>query len=124
MTIRDWLRKNGHEATLALIDEVMVEFTATGSRERCNWADVLSGGKDGNAITVAGRTFPVLRAAQLSRGKEVTPNAIWSDQEHDEFPSARKTGRWPAQKRRRLPAKAQRAAKKPSRKVARHARAS
>ena len=124
MTVRDWLKRNGHESALALVDEVMAEFAATGSKERRNWADVLSGGKDGKPLLVAGREFPVLRAAQISRGKPVTPNAIWSDQEHEDFPGARTTGRWPAKKSSRLPAKAKRVASKPPRRVTRHVRAS
>ena len=123
MTVREWLRRNGHEAVLALIDEVMAEFAAAKSKERRNWADVLSGGKDGKPIVVAGREFPVLKAAQISRGKPVTANAISSDQEHDEFPGVRRTGRWPA-KKRRLPTKTKRVAKKVVRKITRQAQAS
>jgi hypothetical protein len=100
MTVREWLRRNGCDDVAALIDEVMAEFSAAGSKERRNWADVLSGGKDGKPIKVAGREFPVLKSAQTSRGKAVAPNSIFRN-EKEEFPDARQTGRWPKRKRQR-----------------------
>src|SRR5262245_10775348 len=97
MTIRTWLAENNYADVAALIDEVMAEFEASGSKERRNWADVLSGGKDGKPAVIAGREFPVLAAAQVSRNKPVTANAI-SRNENEEFPGVRKTGRWPKTK--------------------------
>ena len=114
MTVRDWLGRNGHEATLALINEVIAEFAAAGSKERRNWADVLAGGVNGAPFTVAGRAFPVLRAAQLNRRTRVTPNAIWSDREIEPFPAIRRTGRWPKRNRRLQERKA---TKQPARKA-------
>lgn len=99
MSIRKWLRENSFQYIDDTIVEVEAEFKANGSKERRNWADVLSGGKDGSPVTVAGREFPVLAAAQEIRGKPVTPNAIRGE-EHEPFPAARVTGRWP--KRRKL----------------------
>jgi hypothetical protein len=120
MTVGEWLPRNGYEDAAALITEVMAEFEAQGSKERRNWADVLSGGKDGKPAVVAGRTFPVLRSAQVSRNKPVTPNAIRRPEEHEPFPRTRQTGRWP----KRLPVKAKRLAKKASRKAVARRRAS
>src|SRR5687767_10025640 len=95
MTVREWLPRNGYQDVAELITEVLTEFEAEGSKERRNWADVLSGGKDGKPAVVAGRTFPVLRSAQESRNKPVTLNAIRRSEEHEPFPRARQTGRWP-----------------------------
>lgn len=119
MTIRIWLQRNGHERVRTQIDDVMAELRAAGSKERRNWGDILCGGRDGKELTVAGRLFPVLRAAQISRRKAVTPNAIWSNEEHEDFPSVRATGRWA--KSRRLPRRAKKIHKQ---NVVRHLRAS
>jgi hypothetical protein len=120
MTVREWLPRNGYEDVAALIDEVLAEFEAADSKERRNWADTLSGGKDGKPAIVAGREFPVLRSAQESRNKPVTPNAIRRPEEHEPFPRARQTGRWP----KKLPVRAKRLAKKGPRKVVARRRAS
>ena len=93
MSIRNWLRANGYQDIDDLISTVIAEFKSTGSKERRNWADVLSGGKDGKPAMIAGRVFPVLASAQESRGKQATPNAIRRNK-HEEFPGVRKTGRW------------------------------
>ena len=76
MTTRDWLRQNGYEDVVELLDEVMATLAARGSKERRNWWDILAGGKDGRPSVVAGREFPVLRVAQARQGKPITPNAI------------------------------------------------
>ena len=122
MTLRQWLATD-YPDVLNLIDEVMAEFKASGSKERRNWADIFSGGKDGKELKVAGREFPVLEAAQISRGKPVTANALCLNVNEEPFPGVRKTGRWP--KKHRLPAKAKRIASKQGRKPSvGHSRAS
>jgi len=126
MAVRQWLGENNYEDVGALIDEVMAEFAAAGSKERRNWADVLSGGKNGKPVIVSGREFSVLASAQISRGKPVTPNAIRRNAV-EEFPAARRTGRWPAktQVTKQVPKGVKRTAHKASRKRAsRHAQAS
>jgi hypothetical protein len=120
MTVREWLPRNGYEDVAALITEVLAEFELEGSKERRNWADVLSGGKDGNPLVVSGRTFPVLRSAQESRNKQVTVNAIKRPEEYEPFPRARQTGRWP----KKLPVRARRMARKSARKPVSRSRAS
>ena len=112
MSIRKWLRENSFQYIDDTIAEVEAEFKASGSKERRNWADVLCGGKDGSPFTIAGREFPVLAAAQESRGRPVTSNAIRGE-EHQPFPAPRRTGRWP----KKLPVRARRMAKKPARKA-------
>ena len=119
MTLRKWLRANSYNDIADMIDEILAEFRANGSKERRNWADVLCG-NEGKPVTIAGRTFPILASAQISRGLPVSPNAIQRN-ENEEFPVSRKTGRWP--KRRKLAqVKAKRVAHKPNR--PRHAQAS
>ena len=81
-----------------MIDEIIEEFKAKGSKERRNWADVLSG-NDGKPVAIAGRTFPILASAQISRGLPVSANALQRN-DKEEFPVARRTGRWP--KRRKI----------------------
>ena len=119
MTVRVWLRANGYDDVGKAIDDVLAEFKAKGSRQRRNWADVLCGNR-GRPVTIAGRTFPILASAQVSRGLPVSPDAIQRSRD-EEFPVARKTGRWP--KRRELATvSTKRVARKTSRRQ--HARAS
>ena len=119
MTVRQWLSANGYDDIADAIDDILAELKAKGSKERRSWADVLCG-NEGKPVTIAGRTFPILASAQVSRGLAVSPNAIQRNA-NEEFPVARKTGRWP--KQRQLAAvTARRAARKTSH--PRHARAS
>ena len=107
MTTRGWLRQNGYEDIVELIDEVVATLAARSSKERRNWWDVLAGGKDGRPSVVAGREFPVLCVAQARQGRPITPNAICrNNNEHP--PAIVRTGRWPKKRSRkkRLPTKA------------------
>ncbi len=76
---KQWLMKNKYEDVAALIDEVMDEWRAEGKNTRRNWWEILAGDAKGNPRKVAGRVFPVLRAAQLRQGVPVTPGAICRD---------------------------------------------
>ena len=93
MTAREWLAQNGYENVAALIDEVLAELKAKGSKERRNWWDILSGDSHGNSRIVAGRKFPVLAVAQKRQGKKVTPNAS-RGRKRQAPPEIRITGRW------------------------------
>ncbi len=92
MNARDWLRENGYEDIVSLIDEVMADLETRGSKQRRNWWDVLAGGVSGRPIVVSGREFPVLRVAQRRQGKALTPNAI-SRNSNEHSPDPR-PGRW------------------------------
>lgn len=71
-------------------------------RQRRNWWDTLAGGEGGRPITVNGYEFPVLRAAQIRQGRDVTDNALCRNP--DEVPpDVVSTKRWP---RRRSSARA------------------
>ena len=96
MYARQWLRANGYDDVADMIDEVMSEWRAAGKRTRRNWWDILAGCKDGKPSTREGRTFPVLRAAQLRQGKPVTENAICRSPE-EEIPPIIASGRWTKQ---------------------------
>jgi hypothetical protein len=93
MTCRDWLSTNGYEDVVALIDQAMARMAARDSRQRRNWWDILSGGKDGKSCVREGIEFPVLRVAQVRQGKPVTPNAI-SRNRKELPPDVRTTDRW------------------------------
>jgi hypothetical protein len=94
MRARQWLRANDYDDVADLIDEVISEWRAEGKKKRRNWWDVLAGGKNGKPSVRDGRTFPVLRAAQLRQGKPVTENAICRNP-NEEIPPIIMTGRWP-----------------------------
>lgn len=93
MTCREWLRVNGYEDVVELIDQATARMAARGSKQRRNWWDILSGGEDGKSCVREGIEFPVLRVAQVRQGKLVTPNAIARDK-GELPPDVRKTGRW------------------------------
>lgn len=92
MICRDWLRENGYEDVVDLIDQAMTNMADRGSKQRRNWWDILSGVKDGNPRIVEGIEFPVLRIAQVRQGKSITPNAI--SRNPKELPPDVRPGRW------------------------------
>ncbi len=112
MTARDWLKENGYEDIVLLIDKVMAEAKARSSKQRRNWWDTLAGGTGGRPLVVSGRTFPVLRVAQVRQGKLVTPNAI-SRKAQEQPPDIIATARWP--RKRRLSVRTNKAASKAAR---------
>ena len=93
MTCRDWLRANGYEDVVDLIDQAITKMAARGSKQRRNWWDILSGGEDGKPCVREGIEFPVLRVAQVRQGKPTTPNAI-SRNRKELPPDVRATARW------------------------------
>jgi hypothetical protein len=109
--LRTWLKANNYGDVSDLIDEVRAELKAEGSKERRNWYDTLSGGRDGVPLMVRGREFPVLRSFQIRQGKPVTSNAICRN-ENEHPPDVVATKRW---KRSKLPSKAKRPTAKASR---------
>lgn len=93
MEARKWLRANGYDDVADMIDEVMSEWKAAGKKTRRNWWDILAGHKNGQPSVRAGRTFPILRAAQIRKGRPVTENAICRNLE-EEIPNIKISGRW------------------------------
>ena len=91
--VRKWLVDNRYEGVVTLIDEVIDEWKAQGKRTRRNWWLILAGDIKGNQRTVAGRTFPVLRTAQLRQGVPVTRNALQRGRK-EEVPPVQLTQRW------------------------------
>lgn len=94
MDARRWLRENDYDDVADMIDEVMQEWKLAGKKTRRNWWDVLAGRKNGAPSQREGRTFPVLKAAQIRQGKPITKNAICRSPE-EEIPSIVRSGRWP-----------------------------
>lgn len=76
-TARSWLRANGYDDVVDMIDEIMIEWKISGKKTRRSWWEVLAGGKHGQPCVVEGREFPVLKAAQKRQGKKTTKNAIF-----------------------------------------------
>lgn len=93
MNCRDWLRQNGYEDVVALIDEVEIRLKKRGSKQRRNWWEVLAGNPGGKPHICEGLEFPVLRVAQIRQGLPVTPNAI-TRRLDESPPEMRTTGRW------------------------------
>jgi hypothetical protein len=104
MTCREWLRENGYQEVVDLIDAAMTKMATRGSKQRRNWWDILAGGPNGKPCVREGIEFPVLRIAQIRQGIPVTPNAI-SVNEDEQPPDVIATKRWP---RKKLPPKLRR----------------
>jgi DNA adenine methylase len=97
---RAWLARNGYEDYADLIDEVMSEWKARGSKERRDWWLIMSGGANGKPRVISGRTFPVLAAFQERQGKPVTANAERRN-ENEVTPKIQKQARWTRRKKRK-----------------------
>ena len=95
MSAREWLRANGYDDVLALIDEITAEWREAGNRQRRNWWAVLAGGRDGGPVVVAGREFPVLVAAQRRQGVKVSMGAVKRKRREAKPPPIRFSNRWP-----------------------------
>ncbi|MGZ5436728.1 MAG: hypothetical protein ACXW3F_11775, partial [Pyrinomonadaceae bacterium] len=73
---KDWLRSNLYEDIVSLIQEAERRIADRGSKQRRSWWETLAGGANGKPSIREGIEFPVLKAAQIHQGKEITPNAI------------------------------------------------
>ena len=89
---KQWLLENQYRDVAALIDEITQEWKVDGKQTRRNWWEILAGDAKGKSRVVAGRRFPVLRAAQLRMGVPVSPDAICRNP-HEEVPVGPVTGR-------------------------------
>jgi hypothetical protein len=99
-TTRKWLRDHGYGKVVHLIDARLAEWKVQGKTTRRNWWDILAGDEQGRPRTVDGIAFPVLRAAQIRQGRQVSPDALCHDLD-EEAPPVRLTKRWPRRKRQR-----------------------
>ena len=93
MLARRWLRQHDYGDVADLIDEVVDEWKSQDKHTRRNWWDILAGDAKGKPRVVAGREFPILRAAQLRQGFRVTENALCRNPS-EEIPPVRVTKRW------------------------------
>jgi len=98
-TAREWLRANGYEETARMIDEIMAEWKAKGIATRRDWWQILAGDSRGNPRKVAGRTFPIIRAA---RERQALPNSdnAQSNASREIAPEIRSTPRWTTRRRK------------------------
>jgi hypothetical protein len=90
---RRWLRSNGYEVVADLIDEVVAEWTSAGKKTRRDWWAVLAGTTEGKACVIAGRTFPIVKAARDRQGLAPVPNALELTPGVS-APPIQRTGRW------------------------------
>jgi DNA adenine methylase len=95
-TMRKWLLDNSYEDVAEKIESVMTTWRKQGKRTRRNWWDVLAGDSKGNPQCIEGITFPVLRAARVRKGLNVTPGCLCRNQK-EPVPSIAKTARWPGE---------------------------
>ncbi len=92
-TARKWLRDNDYNDIADMIDELIEEWNKTGKGTRRNWWEVLAGDKKGNSRVICGRTFPVLKTAQIRKGVTVTDNAICRNSD-EKLPCIKQNNRW------------------------------
>ena len=76
MQAREWLLENGYQDVARVIDDLVRKWKQEGKQTRRNWWEVLAGDKQGNPRVVDGRSFPVLRAAQIRQGVPVSEAAL------------------------------------------------
>ncbi len=76
LVAKQWLKDNNYDDVAALIDEITKEWKIKGKNTRRSWWEILAGDSRGNPRTVAGREFPVLRAAQIRQGVPITDSAL------------------------------------------------
>ena len=100
---RAWLTRNGYKDIETMIGEIIAEWKADGKGTRRNWWEILAGDQNGNPRKVAGREFPVLKAAQIRQRIPVTPNAISRSSEVEPAPSPWTTERWPKRRKHHRP---------------------
>ncbi len=84
--IKDWLLENGYGGILTKIRQVEDRWKQQGKKTRRNWWDVLAGRKSGEAIIIEGVRFPVLGAARLRKGLDITPRAMRHEEEQEPLP--------------------------------------
>lgn len=94
ITIRIWLKQNGYEDILEMIDEAIKIWKLEGIKTRRNWWEILAGDHNGYPRKINGKVFPVLKAAQIRQGKHVTSNAICRN-DNEMIEPIWKTNRWP-----------------------------
>jgi hypothetical protein len=99
-TVREWLRANGYEEVARWIDEIMAEWKAQGKGTRRNWWQILAGDSRGNPRKVAGRTFPVIRAARIRQQLPNVDNAQ-SNAPREVAPKIQPSPRWAIQRKRK-----------------------
>ena len=92
-TLRQWLQENDYADVLGIIDAVIERWAKQGLKTRRNWWDILAGHENGNPHVVAGRTFPILRAARRRKGWSDIPTALQRNPREKPLP-VKKTGRW------------------------------
>lgn len=92
-TARKWLRDNNYNDIADMIDELIEEWNKTGKGTRRNWWEVLAGDKKGKSRVIYGRTFPVLKTAQIRKGVTVTDNAICRNTDEKQ-PDIKQNNRW------------------------------
>lgn len=93
ITIRNWLKKNGYEDILDMIDEAIDTWKLEGIKTRRNWWEILAGDQKGKPRKINGKEFPVLKAAQIRQGRPVTANAICRN-DNEEIQPIWETNRW------------------------------
>lgn len=80
---REWLLENGYQDIAVMIDELVDKWKAEGKQTRRNWWEVLAGDKNGNPRIIDGRSFPVLRSAQIRQGMPVSVGALCRNPEEE-----------------------------------------
>lgn len=73
MHARDWLRENGYGDIAGLIDEVMADLEAHGSKQRRNWWEVLAGGVNGRPLRCLGTGVSGATGRAAAAGQALEP---------------------------------------------------
>jgi len=92
-SLRQWLLENNYEDVAEIIEKILMEWKRESKATRRTWWDVLAGDKNGNPRKIEGIELPVLRAAQIRQGKQITGNALCRNEE-EKLPQTVRGNRW------------------------------
>jgi hypothetical protein len=93
MNARVWLSQNDYPDIARKVDRALNRMGKKDSGTRRSWWEILAGTKAGKPRKVEGVVFPVLRAARLREGWDVTPNCLCRN-ENEIFPPKLEQKRW------------------------------
>ena len=85
--------ENNYEDVAETIEKILAKWKRVGKGTRRNWWDVLAGDKNGQPRKIEGIELPVLRAAQIRQGKQITVNALCRNEE-EPLPQTVRGNRW------------------------------
>lgn len=93
MSCRSWLLESKYEDFLELTYRVEERNRVGGKKTRRSWYEAFAGDKHGNPRTIAGITFPIIKAIRKREGFPPCKNSI-ERRKGEKAPPKKPSGRW------------------------------